>query len=99
MYLDLKLFGVDDSYLAHTPDETLSEHLNSTQKYLDKIVKDKHLEALINGLIESIDGENQELIKEMFFNAIYLHDLGKMNPCFQSKKSAYQCRSKILGSY
>ncbi|MEA2091176.1 MAG: CRISPR-associated helicase Cas3', partial [Campylobacterota bacterium] len=27
-----------------------------------------------------------KLIKEMFYNAIYLHDLGKMNPCFQSKK-------------
>lgn len=86
MYLDLKLFRVDEHYLAHTPDETLIEHLNCTQKYLDKIVKDKHLEALIDGLIGSIDTKNHELIKEMFFNTIYLHDLGKMNPCFQSKK-------------
>ncbi|MCD6433185.1 MAG: CRISPR-associated helicase Cas3' [Sulfurimonas sp.] len=86
MYLDLNIFGVDDSFLAHTPNETLPEHLECTKKYLEKIVKDKHLEALIDGLIEAIDKRHSKLIKEMFYNAIYLHDLGKMNPCFQSKK-------------
>ena len=86
MYLDLKLFGVDERYLAHTPDETLAEHLNCTKKYLEKIVEDKHLEMLIDGLIDCIDQKYSKLIKEMFYNAICLHDLGKMNPCFQSKK-------------
>jgi CRISPR-associated endonuclease/helicase Cas3 len=86
MYLDLKLFGVDGHYLAHTPDETLSEHLNCTKKYLEKIIEDKHLETLIDILIDSIDQKHSKRIKEMFYNAIYLHDLGKMNPCFQSKK-------------
>ena len=86
MYLDIKEFGVDDRYLAHTPDEKLSEHLECTKKYLEKIIHDKNLEDLINGLIQSIDDKNFELIKSMFFNAIYLHDLGKMNPCFQAKK-------------
>jgi len=86
MYLDLKLFGVNESYLAHTPDETLPEHLDCTKKYLDKIIKEKHLEPLIDALLESIDDKYSTLIKEMFYNAIYLHDLGKMNPCFQSKK-------------
>ena len=86
MYLDLDIFGVDDSFLAHTPNETLPEHLECTKKYLEKIVKDKHLEPLIDSLIKGIDSKHTKLIKEMFFNAIYLHDLGKMNPCFQSKK-------------
>ena len=86
MYLDLKLFGVDERYLAHTPDETLPEHLDCTKKYLERIIKEKHLEPLIDGLVESIDDSYSTLIKEMFYNAIYLHDLGKMNPCFQSKK-------------
>lgn len=86
MYLDLKKFGVDDSFLAHTPDETLPEHLECTKKYLEKIVQAKHLEPLIDKLIESIDNQHIKLIKEMFYNAIYLHDLGKMNPCFQAKK-------------
>jgi len=86
MYLDLKLFGIDEKYLAHTPDETLAEHLDCTKKYLEKIIKEKHLEPLIDTLIERIDNKHSMLIKEMFYNAIYLHDLGKMNPCFQSKK-------------
>jgi CRISPR-associated endonuclease/helicase Cas3 len=86
MYLDLNIFGVDERYLAHTPNETLSEHLACTKKYLEKIVEDKHLEMLISGLIDCIDQKHSKLIKEMFYNAIYLHDLGKMNPCFQSKK-------------
>ncbi len=86
MYLDLKEFGVDDSYLAHTPNETLIEHLECTQKYLEKILNDKNLKAIIANLIENIDAKNSKLIEEMFCNAIYLHDLGKMNPCFQWKK-------------
>jgi len=86
MYLDLNIFGVDDSFLAHTPNETLPEHLECTKKYLEKIVEVKELEPLIDGLMDSIDPKHSKLIKEMFYNAIYLHDLGKMNPCFQSKK-------------
>ena len=86
MYLDLNIFGVDESFLAHTPNETLPEHLECTKKYLEKILKAKHLEPLIDGLINSIDDKHSKLIKEMFYNTIYLHDLGKMNPCFQSKK-------------
>ncbi len=86
MYLDLKEFGVDETFLAHTPDETLHEHLDCTKKYLERIIKEKHLAPLIDGLVESIDEKHSTLIKEMFYNAIYLHDLGKMNPCFQRKK-------------
>lgn len=86
MYLDLNIFGVDDSFLAHTPDETLPEHLECTKKYLEKILEAKHLKPLIDGLIESIDHKHAKLIKEMFYNSIYLHDLGKMNPCFQHNK-------------
>ena len=86
MYLDLKEFGVDNSYLAHTPDETLIEHLECTQKYLEKILNDNNLKAIIGNLVKTIDVHNSQLIEEMFYNAIYLHDLGKMNPCFQFRK-------------
>jgi CRISPR-associated endonuclease/helicase Cas3 len=86
MYLDLKIFGVDESYLAHTPDEKLTEHLYCTKKYLERIILDKNLDEIINDLIKSIDSKHFEFIKEMFYNTIYLHDLGKMNSCFQAKK-------------
>ena len=86
MYLDLEQFGVDDRYFAHTPSELLSEHLLCTQKYLEKIIEDKELGSIIDNLVKEIDFDNFSLIKEMFFNAIYLHDLGKKNPCFQAQK-------------
>ena len=86
MYLDSKEFGVNELYLAHTPDETLIEHLECTRKYLEKIQEDKSLKVIISNLIENIDSKSSKLIEEMFYNAIYLHDLGKMNPCFQFKK-------------
>jgi len=81
----LSSFGVDGRFLAHTPKETLEEHSILTFKYYEKILKEKNLENLIDNLISKIDSENFVLIKEMFENAILLHDLGKKNKCFQAK--------------
>lgn len=81
----LSSFGVEARFLAHTPKETLEEHSLLTFKYYQKIVKEKNLENLINGLISKIDGKNFDLIKEMFESAILLHDLGKKSKCFQAK--------------
>ncbi len=84
--IPLSEFGIDDRYLAHPPEETLAEHADLTLKYFEKIVNVKHLESLIDGLIEKIDTKHFTLIKEMFVNAVYLHDIGKKNPFFQAKK-------------
>ena len=86
----LSKFGVDERFFAHTSSkyksETLIEHSNLTLEYFEKIVKVKNLDSLIDKLIKQIDYKNFTLIKEMFKNAVYLHDLGKINPCFQAKK-------------
>lgn len=86
----LSKFGIDETFFAHTssssPSETLSAHLNLTMSYYKKIVADKKLQTLIESLINQIDSKNFTLIKEMFENIIYLHDLGKKNPCFQARK-------------
>jgi CRISPR-associated endonuclease/helicase Cas3 len=79
-------FGIDESILAHSPNETLQEHSDLTFDYYHKIVSSKGLEPLIDDLISKIDSEHFELIKIMFIDAIYLHDLGKENPIFQAKK-------------
>lgn len=82
-------FGIDERFFAHTrgsDKEMLSAHLSLTCNYYQKIVTCKNLEPLIDAIIEQIDSENVPLIKEMFENAIFLHDLGKKNPCFQAKK-------------
>lgn len=78
--------GVDEHYLAHTPDETLIEHSDLTYRYLQKILGSKNLTEIIDRLLATIDEQNFDLLKEMFVNAIYLHDIGKTNPHFQAKK-------------
>lgn len=82
----LSEFDVDDTYLAHTPKETLIEHSNLTLEYLYKILRSKNLESIVDRLIKAIDHENSELLREIFENSIYLHDIGKTNPHFQAKK-------------
>ncbi|MDR0408742.1 MAG: CRISPR-associated helicase Cas3' [Campylobacteraceae bacterium] len=82
----LSKFEIDGKYLAHTPSETLVEHANLTLDYFYKIISAKNLEMLIDNLIKKISAENFKLIKEMFINTIYLHDIGKKNPYFQANK-------------
>jgi CRISPR-associated endonuclease/helicase Cas3 len=84
--LDLQIFGVGESILAHTPKETLIEHSDLTLEYLQKIISEKSLDSILDNLIVAIDNRHNMLIKEMFINAIYLHDLGKKNPYFQAHK-------------
>lgn len=79
-------FNIDETYLAHTPKETLIEHSNLTLEYFHKISKSKNLETILDNLFEKIDSENSQLLKEIFVNTIYFHDIGKTNPYFQAKK-------------
>ena len=55
-------FGIDESILAHSPNETLQEHSDLTFDYYHKIVSSKGLEPLIDNLISKIDSEHFELI-------------------------------------
>ena len=81
---------------AHTKEgkqkETLKEHLDRTIKYYQKIAEKKEINKHIKKLIEKtfcferITTEEKEYIYELFINAIYLHDLGKINPKFQKDK-------------
>mgnify|MGYP002641967913 FL=1 len=79
-------FGIDERYLAHTPDETLIAHSNLTLEYFHKISSAKNLNKIIERLLKKIDSQNFELLYEMFEHAIYLHDIGKTNRYFQAKK-------------
>lgn len=84
--IDLKEFGIDESILAHTPNETLIAHSFMTKKYFKKIKETKNLDELIDKLLFNLDTKYFELIKKMFENTIYLHDIGKINPYFQANK-------------
>jgi CRISPR-associated endonuclease/helicase Cas3 len=88
MYIDIKKFLGEKSIYAHLNEdkkETLIEHTNLTEKYLNKILEDKKLKKIIDEIINNLGiKENlKQLIKEMFYNAVILHDIGKINPIFQ----------------
>ena len=87
-----------DLLLAHIKkdkkSETLAEHSQKTIEYFFRLSREKGIGRIVNKLINSlkIKGERKIspdtifLIKEMFLNAIYLHDIGKINPAFQKLK-------------
>lgn len=66
--------------------ETLEEHSELTKKYLNLIIKNKNLTEIINFLLKSVSSNHFELLKTMFYNAVFLHDLGKVNQAFQREK-------------
>ncbi len=93
MYLDFKTLNltenIDDIFAHNKEDknkETLHEHSKLTKTYLNKLIRAKNLSGIINFLLKTLSSKNQELLKTMFYNAVYLHDLGKINPSFQRGK-------------
>lgn len=96
--VDLKEFGIDELILAHTPNETLIAHSFMTKKYFKKIKESKKLDKLIDELLFNLDNKYFELIKKMFENTIYLHDIGKINPYFQANKMNNQAFEEYKGS-
>ncbi|MDY0360451.1 MAG: CRISPR-associated helicase Cas3' [Desulforegulaceae bacterium] len=89
------------NYLAHIPkenkpenNELLSEHMERTKNTFLKLVKshgldkvvDKHIGSLISR--ESIVNKQDfyGFVKLLFFEAVYFHDLGKINENFQIEK-------------
>lgn len=88
-----------DNYLAHTPrladqkPETLFQHLNLVQHYLEKLVVSNHLDDTINYLVDSylnsveLNSEGiANFIKKLFVYSICYHDHGKVNENFQVEK-------------
>ncbi len=93
MYLNLEELNLVDNLsiiFAHRKKnkkkETLEEHLNLTKEYLEFLISTKKLNKIIDGLLFSVSRPHHNLLKKMFYNAVYLHDLGKINPSFQKNK-------------
>lgn len=89
MYIELNEQKYKD-FFAHTsnskPKEKLIDHCNLTKFYLEKIIEEKKLSNLIDNMLIDLDKDNFSLIKKLFYNAIFLHDLGKTNQSFQANK-------------
>lgn len=83
-------------YYAHLPKdsrgskETLEEHVDLVNGYMEKLVHihklDEVIDRLINGLSNTIDQEIGNYVKLLFVSSIVFHDFGKINEHFQSDK-------------
>lgn len=92
--------GVTSVLLAHiakesseSVPETLVEHSERTLSFLQELMKKNGLEAAIIRSIRALQisgselpADVQGLIYHWYVRAIYLHDLGKINPVFQVRR-------------
>lgn len=100
-FIDLNSIVKDiDNLYAHRKGqrmETLREHLDNCSillKYINDVhgVEDKLRKTLLGieikkqGKVVNLSNEDVEFALDMFFNTIYLHDIGKINPKFQIDK-------------
>lgn len=92
-----KLVYEGENIFAHKKEgrkkETLKEHSDLTLYYLKRFSEEKQLEKIITNIIKELSDDEkilsdeiQSIIFEMFVNAVYLHDIGKINPAFQKNK-------------
>lgn len=83
---------LDERYFAHTrkvdgqkQTETLLAHSTLTYHYYEQFCKEKGIKKIIERLITVCGFSEKEKTKVylLFVHAIYLHDLGKINPRYQ----------------
>ena len=92
-FIENILKELNNTYYAHTKTsgskELLVSHLKLTYKYYEKMEQEKKLDILIKNIIKdtfNIDNNLTEDIYILFKQAIYYHDIGKINPLFQKNK-------------
>ncbi|SET30162.1 CRISPR-associated helicase, Cas3 family [Natronincola peptidivorans] len=83
----IKNNGKIHAHIMENRKETLKEHVELAVEYLHKIIEIKQLNSTLLNLEESIckkmSTKGRLLYREMLFNTIYMHDLGKINCNFQ----------------
>lgn len=88
--IDFHINNLDTIY-SHTKEEgdkeKLKEHMRLTHKYFLKIMEYKNLDLVFKNIENSFLTKEGKLLvdmwKELIINAIYLHDIGKINVNFQ----------------
>lgn len=93
-----EIINSPEIFLAHIDGkmeakENLKTHMERCINYFEKLNSEKNLLKIVKNIIYNIEIKGvkikdsiAETILEMFVNAIWLHDLGKINPAFQYRK-------------
>lgn len=88
-------FNIFSAHWRNDKDETLYEHINLVYEYTKYLSKVHNINPIISRLFEelckeNITTENKKLVSDflldMFWSVILYHDIGKLNPNFQTKK-------------
>lgn len=96
------LIKIEDLYASEVPlyahvgqgkPEALGEHAALVMEFCHQLQEENGLDKAVQATIGAINyqghrlsNSEQELIAEWFYQAIYLHDLGKITPAFQWNK-------------
>ena len=103
-FIDNIISNLKYTYYAHTKassqKELLASHLELTYRYYGKMEKDKQLDIIVKNIIKStfktITNEKViNIIYDLFKQAIYYHDVGKINPLFQKNKMDNDLNIKV----
>lgn len=90
-----KILSHYEMYLAHShhtkAPESLYEHVNLVNAYAGSLIKEHHLDQVIDDLIDVYvenwgNDEMKSFIKTLFVHSIVFHDFGKINENFQIKR-------------
>ena len=92
--VDIKTLIRDDiKFYAHIDkdkNETLQDHINLCNKYFLTINKAKNLGSIFSNFeklyLNELNDSHIKLFKKLVINTINFHDIGKINPIFQSVK-------------
>lgn len=78
------------AHLKNDKKETLRAHTELCKKYFNKIIESKGLDRIFLNFeqmyLKNVSKDGRLLFRELLMNTIALHDIGKINPFFQSRK-------------
>ncbi|WCN36620.1 CRISPR-associated helicase Cas3' [Aneurinibacillus uraniidurans] len=81
------------AHVGKQENETLEQHSDLTQFFFDKLLQENGVEEALQSIVsaltfdgEKLDEASHQLIITMFKQAVYMHDIGKVNPVFQKVK-------------
>ena len=101
-FIENILKNLNHTYYAHTKasseKELLASHLELTYKYYERMEKEKNLDVVVKNIIRTTFTINDKVVAKiyvLFKQAIYYHDIGKINPLFQKNKMDNDLNIKV----